>query len=426
MIDRKKGPEITTEFDLSLRGVEHYTLSNGLEVYEVNSGTQNIVKVEMVFPTGRIHETRVASASAAMSLLREGSTRHTAQELAYSYDFYGAVVKASCGMEVASVSLVVLERYFHKVWPIWLHMLFYPAYTDEEVEKYAMVTSQKLANQLAKNDVLSYRHLTEHIFGAEHPYGYNTRPEDIKSLDRNSILDFYNKNLGIENAFLLIGGRFSDETRKIITDALGSIDRKNHHPTPTFERPQHTAERIVIPTENEIQTSIKTGKLLFGRDHEDYQGMRFLSIVLGGYFGSRLMKNIREEKGYTYGIYSSVHGWKEDGFFYISADVDNAFTEPTISEIKKELDELSTSRVPEHELAMVRNYVLGQTLHLLDGPFAKIQLVKKIRSKNQGLDEFDKNIHEIKHIDAERLRNLARNYLDPNSLTTVLAGHSPE
>ena len=323
MIDRQKGPKISTEFDLSLKGVKQSILDNGIELYEVNAGTQNIIKIELVFRTGRVHEKAKAIASSALSLIREGSTRHSAEELAYEYDFYGATVKASCNMEYASISLVVLERYFDKIWPTWLHMILFPAYSKDEVEKYSRVYSQRLSNQLAKNDVLSYRSLTEYIFGSTHPYGYNTEPEDIKSLNRDDVLDFYNKNIGVDNAFLLLSGRFSEKTRAAITTSIGSIKRKTQHPVPQFERSVTTPKVLQIPTQNDIQTSIKYGKALFHRKHEDYNDMKFLTMVLGGYFGSRLMKNIREEKGYTYGIYSSMHGWKEGGFIYISADVDN-------------------------------------------------------------------------------------------------------
>jgi len=265
MIDRKKGPKITTEFDLSLKGVKQSKLENGLELYEVNSGTQNIIKVEIVFRTGRIHETHRASANAALSLIREGSTRHSAQELAYQYDFYGAAVKASCNMEYASVSLVVLERYFSQIWPTWLHMVLYPQFDKKEVEKYSAVKTQKLVNQLAKNNVQSYRRLTEHIFGSEHPYGYNTEPSDIAGLQREMVLDYFNNNLGFDNAYILMSGRYTEATRAKIVNDIGSIKRKNNHPETVFERANITPSKIYVQTENDIQTSIKLGRTLFPR-----------------------------------------------------------------------------------------------------------------------------------------------------------------
>jgi len=403
MIDRQKGPKIHTEFDLSLTGVSASQLANGVQLYEVNSGTQKIIKIELVFRTGRIHEQSKAIARSTLSLIREGSTRHSAEELAYHYDFYGANVKASCNMEHASISLVVLERYFKEVWPVWFHMVFYPAFAEEEIEKYATIHSQRLANQLAKNDVLSYRELTEQLFGQSHPYGYNTEPKDIKNISRDKILEFYNKNLGLDKAFMLISGQYSDETRQIVTEQIGNMQRHCHHPVVHFQRVDPLPEKRSVSTQNEIQTSIKTGKLLFHRKHSHYSSMKFLTMVLGGYFGSRLMSNIREDKGYTYGIYASMHGWNEDGFFYISADVDNQYIEPTLSEIRYELTKLRTSLIPNDELEMVRNYILGQTLHLLDGPFAKVELIKNLSCYHLDIQDYEKRIKEIKEITAEEL-----------------------
>ncbi len=424
MIDRKKGPKITTEFDLSIHDVQQSTLDNGLALYEVNSGTQDIIRVELVFKTGRIHETKRASAAAAVSLLREGSTRHSSQELAHSYDFYGAAVKASCNMEHVSLSLVVVERYFAEVWPIWFHMVFYPQYSDSEISKYKQVKSQKLINQLAQNDVVSYRKLTEYIFGSDHPYGYNTETEDIHSLNRKSILNFYNANLGLDDAVVILSGKYSPATRAMILDDLSSKSRVNNHPPVSFEKETITPQRFQMPTESKIQTSIKIGRTLFPRKHPEFTKMSCLNMIFGGYFGSRLMKNIREEKGYTYGIYSSLHGWKDDGFLYISADVDNSYIEPTLNEIKIEMQKLRSEKIPTAELEMVKTYILGQSLHLLDGPFAKGHLIKKLQAKNLTMEDYKQHIAQLKNITTEDIYEMAQKYLDPEDYSVVLAGQA--
>ncbi len=422
MIDRKKGPIITTEFDLSVRGVTESKLANNVALVEVNEGTQDIIKAELVFSTGRIHESKIAAAKATIALLREGSTRHNAKELAYIYDYYGAVVKASCTMEYASVSLVIVERYFAEVWPIWLHMVFYPLFAKEEVVKYKRVYSQKLVEQLSQNDVQSYRQLTELIFGSQHPYGYNTEPSDIEQLEREDLVDFYNQNMGLDNSFMILSGKYTAKTRDIITSSLEKFIRKNQHPNPDFSETAISSGRHWVTTDNEIQTSIKLGRTLFPIKHPDYTKLRLLNTIFGGYFGSRLMKNIREDKGYTYGIYSAVHCWTQGGFIYISADVDPSYTKPTLEQIELEMNKLREEIVPAAELTMVKNYVLGQSLHLLDGPFAKGQLIKNLKVKQLKLDNFNANVEQIKALDAEELRRVARKYLNFEDYTIVMAG----
>ena len=422
MIDRKKGPAITTDFDLELRGIRQSQLPNGLPVHEFNSGTQNIIKVALVYRTGRIHERRRATAKAALSLIREGSTRHSSEELAEVYDYYGAVVKTSVTMETCSVSLVVVERYFAEVWPIWFHMVFYPMYDSEELEKYKQVTASKFVRQLAKNDVQGYRKLTEALFGADHPYGYNTEVEDIQALDREDLLGYYNECLGLDDAFLVLSGSYSEATRTQICTDLGQKKRHNKLPPVVYDQQPLSSEVLKISTDKDVQVSIKMGRRLFERKHPDFPAMRFLNLILGGYFGSRLMKNIREDKGYTYGIYSSVHSWRKDGFIYISAEVANDYLDPTLKEIHKEMERLRDTIVPEAEMEMVRNYILGQTLHLLDGPFAKGELIMNLQKNHRTIDDFHAGIDHARTITADTLQQMAQKYLDPADYLTVLTG----
>jgi len=422
MIDRKKGPKIVTDFDLSLHNVKYTKLDNGLELYEVNEGTQDIIKIELVFNTGRIHEQQRATAKAAVSLLREGSTRHSSEELAKIFDFYGAVVKTTCTMEYCSVSLVVVERYLSEVWPIWHHMVFYPLFKEQELNKYKTRSSQKLTEQLSSNDVQSYRKITEIIFGSDHPYGYNTEPADILQVQRKDVVAFYNQNFGLDDSLVILSGKYTSETRALINKDLMALTRTSTHPTPKFYDHPAVPETVKISTSNKVQTSIKVGRTLFPINHPDFTKVRLLDLIFGGYFGSRLMKNIREEKGYTYGIYSAVHCWKEGGFHYISADVDNTYIEPTLLEIEKEMRLLREELVPDEELTMVKSYILGQSLHLLDGPFAKGELVKNLKVKGRTFSDFDQSIKTIKRTSAEEIRDLAQRYLDRNVYTVVLAG----
>jgi len=247
-------------------------------------------------------------------------------------------------------------------------------------------------------------------------------PNDIQSLKRSDILDFYNKQMGLETAFMVISGRYTESTRRTILDTIGQVKRKNNQQLPLFKPEKAIGALIKVPTENAVQISIKTGKRLFPRKDPDFYKVKFMNMVLGGYFGSRLMKNIREEKGYTYGIYSSVHCWKEDGFFYISADVANDYLDATLKEIKNEINKLQESLVSPEELRMVKNYILGQSLNLLDGPFAIGHLIKNLASKDLDEKDFENNLNMTKAITAEEVRDMARRYLDTEQFTTVLAG----
>ncbi len=423
MIDRVNGPIINKDFDLTVKNLESSTLSNGIKVYELNNGTQDIVKIDIIFKSGRVNETKIAASKAAISLLREGSSSKNSQELAKLYDFYGCSVKLSAGIEYSSITLVCLTRYFDKIWPEWLNMVLEPAYSEDEIVKYKNVTSQRLKDQISKNEIISYRMITEKMFGSDHPYGYNTEPENIQSITKEDILNFYKNNCQLDNCFITLSGNYNDSIRKTILDDFSKIKHKSTPQLNVFPTPTFTNETLKIATKNEAQASIKLGCLWVERQHKDFNKLKFLNTVLGGYFGSRLMKNIREEKGYTYGIYSSFDGWDKGGSFYVSTDVSNEFIDPTLEEIYKEIEILKNKPVDISEIDMVKNYILGQSLHLIDGPFATAQLIKSLYGTNQSIEGFYKNIREVKEITQNDILEMANKYLQKESFLTVLVGN---
>ena len=422
-INRKIGPRVFNEYLIEIPEFKVAHLDNGMPLLEIEAGSQEIVRVDVVFRKGRIHESKRASSKASFYLLREGSVNFNSTELAEAFDYYGAYVKIFSGMEYSTISLVVMDRYFDKVWPVFLDMLFQPAYSEKEIRKYQRVYSQKLRDQLAKNDVLSYRIFTEELFGKEHPYGYNTQPEDITALTRSDILEYHRNFHGTDTALAVISGRYSSAIRHKIEQGLSSVSRTSVDLAPDFKPPQSSPDVLKFPTDHRAQTSLKIGRRLFERRHPDYSKFQFLNTILGGYFGSRLMKNIREDKGFTYGIYSSVDTYSRDGFFYISADISNNAIDQTIEEIHKEVELLKNHPVPDEEFSMVKNYMLGQILHLIDGPFATGQLIKNTYAKGLDIEYFNRHIEQIRKMKKTDVMETARKYLDKNSFLTVLAGN---
>ena len=326
-------------------------------------------------------------------------------------------------IEYSSITLVCLTRYFDKIWPEWLNMVLEPAYSEDEIVKYKNVTSQRLKDQISKNEIISYRMITEKMFGSDHPYGYNTEPENIQSITKEDILNFYKNNCQLDNCFITLSGNYIDSIRKTILDDFSKIKHKSTPQLNVFPTPTFTNETLKIATKNEAQASIKLGCLWVERQHKDFNKLKFLNTVLGGYFGSRLMKNIREEKGYTYGIYSSFDGWDKGGSFYVSTDVSNEFIDPTLEEIYKEIEILKNKPVDISEIDMVKNYILGQSLHLIDGPFATAQLIKSLYGTNQSIEGFYKNIREVKEITQNDILEMANKYLQKESFLTVLVGN---
>ena len=223
---------------------------------------------------------------------------------------------------------------------------------------------------------------------------------------------------GLKKVFLV--GDFKEDVVSAIANSISSwAVEKQEKAMLNF---QNKAETVHIEKANAVQTAIRVGKTLFNKTHPDYFGFMILNTILGDFFGSRLMKNIREDKGYTYGIGSYLSEIKDSGYFVIGTEVGKEVKEATLTEIRKEIEKLQQELVSEEELNLVRNYLLGQTLKSADGPYALMELFLSVENQDLDLDFFNDFIHKIKSTQAEELRELAKKYLDWDSFSIVSAG----
>jgi predicted Zn-dependent peptidase len=164
------------------------------------------------------------------------------------------------------------------------------------------------------------------------------------------------------------------------------------------------------------------GRLLFTRAHEDFIPMQVLSTTLGGYFGSRLMQNLRERNGFTYGVFSAMVNFQNTGYLAIATQVGTDVTEQALEQIAIEIDTLRNELVSEQELSLVKNIMAGEMMRILDGPFG----IADVTTENI-LCGFDNshiadNLSRIRTTTPEEIRSLAQKYLDPNDIVTVVAG----
>jgi predicted Zn-dependent peptidase len=171
-----------------------------------------------------------------------------------------------------------------------------------------------------------------------------------------------------------------------------------------------------------LQTAIRIGKVMFNKTHPDFISFSVLNTILGDYFGSRLMSNIREDKGYTYGIGSYMMENTHFGYFMIATEVAKEVCEATLHEVKKELERLQNELVPEEELELVKSYLLGQLLKAADGPYAMLDLFSGVELHGMDISFYNKYIQKVQEITAEEIREMARKHLDWKSLSIISVG----
>lgn len=422
MPDRSIAPLIKQINQIDLPSPNKYFLDNGIPVYEINKGTQDIIKIEIVFNAGRPYEQKRLAARATASLIKEGSTNNSSADISEKVDFYGGTLSTPYNLDTSNIVLYSLNRHLDKLLPLMAEVVKSPLFPQEELDTYIQQSKHRLQVDLQKNDVIAYRKITEYIFSKEHPYGYNSFPETYSNLTQADLISHHKRNYTKDNCQIFISGKSNSNLIKLLNEYFGKDMQAGKPIINSFPTTQPTPEKIKIPHRESVQSAIRIGRRLFSRQHEDYQAMYFVNNILGGYFGSRLMANIREDKGFTYNIYSSIDTMHQDGCFYIGTEVGNEFVEATKTEIYKELNDLQTKPVEAQELEMVRNYLLGNLLTLFDGPFNTGEVIKTMVLENLPKQSFYDLVKTIKTIDADQIQHLAQKYFKTEDLWEVVVG----
>lgn len=422
MPDRSQSPTIHNIGQLVLPLPELIHLDNGIPVYVTNMGTQDVIRLEIVYRAGRPFEKKRLASRATAAMLKEGTRQHDAAAIAETIDFFGASLNQPFNLDTGNVVLYSLSRHFESVLPLFTEMLDQPVFPEDELRAFVKRNQKALKTDLAKTDVVAYRMVTEKVFGEDHPYGYNSTLETYEALEREDLVEHFNRCYGIDNCTVFISGRITDPVIKALNKHIGQLDRSGRPESVSMLIQAPDRGVCHIPHPDAVQTAIRIGKRLFSRHHPDYAGFFVLNTILGGYFGSRLMTNIREDKGYTYNIYSSLDVMRHDGAFYIGTEVGNEFVGDTMAQIRLELKSLIDQAVEEEELTMVRNYLMGNFLSMLDGPFNVSEVVRTLVGDELPFSFFSDLVESVNHIQADTLQRLATEYLQVDELWEVIVG----
>lgn len=397
-------------------------LDNGMPVYVLDFPGHEILKVEAVYRAGRPEEHKHLASRATARMVREGTSTRTAAEIAEHIDFYGGTLSIPASLDTANFLLFSLHKYAAELIPVFAAVLQDPVFPAGELETFKRTSVQELMVDLDKEEVLAYRKITELIFGAEHPYGYNSTPADYAALGREDLVRHFQDWYTPANCRLFVSGRVDDTVLELLNRHLGQSGREGASLTPAPLAEVQPPQTVRIKHPGSLQTAIKIGRRLFSRRHPDYNGVFVLNTILGGYFGSRLMMNIREKRGFTYNIYSTADAMLHDGCWYIATEVNTGKVAVTIKQIFAEMQRLCDEPPAEAELAMVRNYLLGMLLNGLDGPLNTSDLIKSLVSEDLPLDAFDGLVHTIRTITPAQLQELAQRYLQPEDFWVVRVG----
>lgn len=423
-LNRKLAPEFKTIDKIDIQHAVADTLDNGIKVYTIDSGSQELTKIEFIFKAGMYYQSQPLLASAANNLLETGTKNYSANELSDNIDFFGSFFECAVEQDFASLALFSLNKYLDKSLHYVEDIIKNPTFPKDEFDIYISNKKQKHLVNSEKVNVLARRRFSELTFGEKHPYGVTVKNEDFDKLTLESVIAFYKTFYHSGNCTIIASGKLSDNLIDTLNRFFGREiwGHVQEIPVPKVELDTTKQLKHFIEKPDAIQSAIRVGRLLFNKKNPDYFKFQVLNTILGGYFGSRLMANIREDKGYTYGIGSGLASLVNGGFFFISTEVGADVTKQTLKEIYKEIKLLREELVDADELETVRNYVLGQFLRTVDGPYSLADKFKAIWEFDLGYDYFEKYFEAVKTITPAEIKALANTYLQEKDLIELVVG----
>lgn len=421
MPDRKIQPSFNKLNKVTLPQIGSGLMGNGRQLAFLNHKNTRVFKIELVLKSGSWYADDYYLVPLTLKMLNEGTLSKTAKAVAEAFDSLGSFIELTPGFDNCGLVVYGLSKYLEDNISLLAEVLFQPAFYGDAFENLKNREAQKLELSLEKSSYLaSARHRTN-LFGSRHPYGVSPCPEGLKKVEIEQVKNFHQSHF--HDFDLLISGNLPQGFEQLLENHFGSQPAKDKASLSAASA--ITAEpkaKIEVRNAKFVQSSIRMGKILFNRNHEDYVDFMVLNEVLGGYFGSRLMKNIREDKGFTYGIHSQLYALNHAGYFTIGTDVNSDHEERTIEEILLEINRLNTEPIPENELTRVKNYMSGTFAGSLGTPFSMMDKYKAVFYQGLEMSFFDNYIEKINAVSAERLMALAARYLKKEELVLTIVG----
>jgi predicted Zn-dependent peptidase len=423
MLDRTIPPPFKTIEKIEIPEVKTKLLDNGIPLHYLNVGTQPLIKIEFFFRCGSNLEKKRGVAASAMKMLLAGTSKYTSSEISDFFDNLGAFCETDVELERGLIGVIILKKHFPKILHFILHLLEESTFPEEEWKIEQQKSIQSLLLNLEKTNFLARQYFRERLFGKDHHFGKKTTLEELQNIDVEDIREHYQNYIQHKKFEIFIGGQVDESEISLINQVFGT--QKRTEPLNNFEylAPQTSLEtNFYVEMPNKLQTSFCMGQICFNKKHPDFLPLRILHVIFGGYFGSRLMKNIREDKGYTYGINAQIVSLPETGYQVILADVKKEFYQNVLQEIHKESKILREELITEKELTTVKNYMLGKWADSVGNSFDLIELFKAIYFWGLDYSYYQNYINTIKNITPEELLILAKKYLVTENMLCVGVG----
>lgn len=418
MLDRTIPPKFQEMQSVSFAWPEKHILGNNLPLYVLNMGTQPIIELELIFKSGSCYEAKPGAAYFTAAMLLEGTATKNSQEIAHIMDYYGATISTHVRKDFFTLSLSTLAKYLTPLLDLLVEILLTPSFPEQSIQLLRHIKAQSIQVADKKNSQVAYKRFCQALFTEAHPYGRHLTLEDVEQIECAHLHHHYQK-LFFADCSAFITGQVTPSALESIKQALAQLTLKpapQALPVPSA----HLPEKLDLVDGAHLQSAIVIGRRLLVKQEADFLPMIVVNTLLGGYFGSRLIRNIREDKGYTYDIHSSMVPLLQAGYLAITTEVAQEVTRATIEEIYKEIEILHHELVLEEDLQNVKNYLLGHFLTTISDPFSIMQKFQAAYLYGLDQDYYSRFYDQVRNITPLEVRNLAQKYLSLSSFTEVV------
>ncbi|MES2838131.1 MAG: pitrilysin family protein [Bacteroidota bacterium] len=421
-LNRTIAPEIQDVEKIEFVKPSHVKLNNGLQLFCINAGSQDVIRLEVFFNAGSKYANHPLLASTVNALLKEGTSKMNSQQIAEHFDYYGSFLENETSKDHSSITLYTLNKHLASTLPVFVDIITNPSFPEKEFDIYNKNAKQKFSVNQKKVDYQARNLFPKLLFGANSPFGSAIAENDYNTINIKQIVDFFETHYSLSNATIIVSGKVSDAELNSLKSAFENIPSKQEAKTKIDTSIDFKPNKVVELKDDAIQSAIRIGRPLVTKTHKDYQALQVVNTIFGGYFGSRLMSNIREDKGYTYGIGSGVVSMNDVGYFVISTEVGVDVCASALNEIYFELKRLREELVSDDELDLVKNYMLGTLLRSAEGAFAMADKFKGIYFYGLDYTYYDNYIKTIHSITPEQIKNLCATYFQEKDLTELVVG----
>ncbi len=418
---RAIAPEIHQIEQFPLMKHTFFTLDNGLRAYALREGTEEVVSIQFIFKAGKFYADNFLLPEFVAKTITDGTVRLDSESISEKLAFHAASFSAAVGSDFFSADLTCLNKHLPDLLPLTADFFREAIFPEKEFELFRERAIQAQKVSFEKVNYLALNIFREKLFGKEHPYGF--RIEDIsqlKDISRDEVKKFYEGHIADAPCDIFIAGRFDEKAVSLLNKHFGKTEPKQITAAKGIKLPAFRPETLYVEKENANQTCIRTGFPAISPQNEDYFAYMMLNEILGGYFGSRLMKNIREEKGLTYGIYSNLSVLRHASMFSVQAEVNKDNAKEALAEIFKEMQILTEEKVGEEELRIVKNSVTGGYIGSLTTPFEVMEKIKTQVLNDFPDDFYDKFIDKISEVSSEKILATAQKYFTQEKLTVMV------